>query len=79
MLNPTAGNWKGKTGFFWGGICFFCALWTYFRLPECKGRTYEELDILFNKRVSARNFKKYQVDAYEPSPDADVKEDVIVA
>jgi len=47
MLNPTAGNWKGKTGFVWGGFAFLFFIWTFFRLPETKGRTFEELDILF--------------------------------
>lgn len=56
MLNPTAWNWKGKSGFFWAGSCFLCLTWTYFRLPEPKGRTYGELDILFERNVSARNF-----------------------
>lgn len=56
MLNPTAWDWKGKTGFFWAGACFICFLWTYFRLPEPKGRTYGELDKLFERRISARKF-----------------------
>jgi len=61
MLNPTAWNWKGKTGFFWAGACFLCFLWTYFRLPEPKGRTYGELDILFERKVAARKFKGIDV------------------
>jgi SP family general alpha glucoside:H+ symporter-like MFS transporter len=64
MLNPTAGDWKGKTGFFWGGCALVFFVWTFFRLPETKGRNFEELDILFAKRVPARDFKKYEVDAY---------------
>lgn len=39
MLNPSTWNWKGKAGFFWAGSCFLCLVWTYFRLPEPKGRT----------------------------------------
>lgn len=61
MLNPTAWNWRAKTGFFWAGICFLCWVWTYFRLPEPKGRTYGELDVLFERRVSARKFHKTDV------------------
>ena len=57
MLNPSAWNWGAKTGFFWFGACCLCLLWTYFRLPEPKGRTYGELDILFSNKVSARKFK----------------------
>ncbi|KAF2790919.1 maltose permease MAL61 [Melanomma pulvis-pyrius CBS 109.77] len=57
MLNPGAWNWGAKSAFFWAGTCFLCLVWTYFRLPEPKGRTYGELDILFEQRVSARKFK----------------------
>lgn len=64
MLNPSEGNWQGKTAFFYGGTCFCAFLWSFFRLPEFKGRTYEELDILFQKRVPARKFKQTRVDAY---------------
>ena len=56
MLNPTAWNWKGKTCFLWGGLTLACWLWCYFRLPEPKGLTYMELDILFKKNARARQF-----------------------
>lgn len=64
MINPTAGNWKGKIGFFWAPVTILCVIWTYFRMPECKGRTYEELDLLFANRVPARKFKTAVVDAF---------------
>lgn len=70
MLNPTAWNWKAKSGFFWGGLCFLCAVWTYFRLPEPKDRTYGELDILFENKVSARKFKSTVVSSFEPESDS---------
>ena len=71
MLNPEEWAWKGKAGFFWAGTAALTALWAYFRLPEPAGRTYEELDLLFNRKVSARNFSKYQVDAYAVSQTED--------
>ncbi|KAL4814912.1 general substrate transporter [Aspergillus spinulosporus] len=64
MLNPTAGNWRGKTGFFWGGCSAVFFIWTFFRLPETRKRTFEEIDLLFAKKVSARRFAQYEVDAY---------------
>ncbi|PHH60646.1 hypothetical protein CDD81_1397 [Ophiocordyceps australis] len=64
MLNPTAWDWGAKSGFFWASTCLCCALWTYFRLPEPKGRTYGELDILFENRVSARKFSKTPLDGF---------------
>jgi SP family general alpha glucoside:H+ symporter-like MFS transporter len=62
MLNPTAWNWGAKSGFFWAGTCLLCAVWTFFRLPEPKGRTYGELDVLFESGVSARRFASTVVD-----------------
>lgn len=43
QLNPTAWHWGGYTGFFWAGTGALVTLWTYFRLPECKGRSFREL------------------------------------
>ncbi|OAR01438.1 hypothetical protein LLEC1_04034 [Akanthomyces lecanii] len=65
MLNPTAWNWGAKSGFFWAGTCALCILWTYFRLPEPKGRTFGELDVLFERRVPARRFATEVVDPAE--------------
>jgi SP family general alpha glucoside:H+ symporter-like MFS transporter len=65
FMNPTAWNASGKTGFFWGGTALLTFIWAYFRLPETKGRTYEELDILFARKISARKFASESVDAYE--------------
>jgi MFS transporter, SP family, general alpha glucoside:H+ symporter len=67
MLNPTAWNWRGKAGFFWGCFSVLSTIWTFYRLPEAKGRTYAELDILFGNRVSARKFTSTQVDVAEGS------------
>lgn len=64
LINPTAANWKGKTGFFWAGSAFLMATWAYFRLPEPRGRTFEEMDILFAQKTSARKFSSTKVDAY---------------
>ncbi|OGE52153.1 hypothetical protein PENARI_c011G10932 [Penicillium arizonense] len=56
MLNVDAWNWRGKSGFFWGALCIICLVWSFFRLPEPKGRSYAELDILFENRVPTRQF-----------------------
>jgi MFS transporter, SP family, general alpha glucoside:H+ symporter len=82
ILNPTAWNWKDKTAFFWSGFCALSIIWTYFRLPEPKGLTYAELDVLFENGVSARKFTKVKVDPYRSdnlvvAPEDDI-EDVFV-
>ncbi|TFB03890.1 Maltose permease MAL31 [Trichoderma ghanense] len=72
MLNPTAWNWSNYTGFFWGGICFCCIVYTYFRLPEPRGRTFAELDVLFEKKIPARKFASTKVDVFHESIDEKV-------
>ncbi|RYP60135.1 hypothetical protein DL769_008264 [Monosporascus sp. CRB-8-3] len=56
ILNPTAWNLRGKGGFIWCGFCLCVLVWAYFRLPEPKGLSPAELDMLFEQRVSARRF-----------------------
>ena len=73
QLNPEAWNWQGRTGFFWAGSAALTAVWAYFRLPEPKDRTFEELDILFAKGVSARKFARTEVDAYAEAEMVDVE------
>lgn len=64
MINPTAWNWGAKSGFFWAVSCALCVVWAYFRVPEPKGRTYGELDILFEAKTPARKFKSAHVGAF---------------
>ncbi|KAK5087458.1 hypothetical protein LTR70_009195 [Exophiala xenobiotica] len=65
MVNPTAWNFRGYTGFVWGGCATLVFIWAYFRLPESKDRTYHELDVLFAKGVSARKFATTNVDEFD--------------
>ncbi|KAI0207006.1 sugar transporter-domain-containing protein [Astrocystis sublimbata] len=64
MLNPTAWDWGNYAGFFWAGSCFLCLIYTYFRVPEPAGRTFAELDLLFEQRISARKFASTKVDVF---------------
>ena len=65
MINADEANMQGKLGFFFGGLAALCFSWAYFRMPETMGRTYEELDLLFDRRVPARQFKNYRIDMAE--------------
>ncbi|EED14330.1 maltose permease, putative [Talaromyces stipitatus ATCC 10500] len=62
LLNPGAANAGAKIEFLYGGISVFSLIWCIFRLPETKGRTFEELDILFERRVPARKFNAYVIE-----------------
>jgi SP family general alpha glucoside:H+ symporter-like MFS transporter len=61
MLNSDQADWRGKAGFLFGGISTVCLIWCWFRIPESRGRTFEELDILFERKVPARKFKNYDL------------------
>ncbi|KAI1388950.1 sugar transporter [Hypoxylon trugodes] len=56
QLNPAEWNWGPKAAFFWAGTNAIFTAWVFFRLPETKGRTYAEIDILFDNKVPARKF-----------------------
>ncbi|KAK2049098.1 alpha glucoside transporter [Colletotrichum somersetense] len=61
MLNPSAWNWGAKSGLFWAVSCAICFVWTWFRLPEPRGRTYGELEVLFEQGIPARKFSSTEV------------------
>ena len=62
LLGQEEADLGAKTALIYGGISLMACVWCYFRLPECKGRTYEELDIMFERKVPTRQFKAYVID-----------------
>lgn len=75
MLNPGAWDWGNYAGFFWGGLCFCCIVYTYFRVPEPKGRSFAELDVLFERGISARKFASTRVDVFDETIEGRVVDD----
>jgi hypothetical protein len=63
LFNPDQLNLGGKLGFIFGGLSIVCLVYLWFYQPETAGRTYEELDEMFAKRVKARKFGEYNTDA----------------
>lgn len=57
-------NWGARAAFFWAGTCLLSCVWVYLRLPEPRGRTYAELDLLFEQGVPARKFATTKIDPY---------------
>jgi SP family general alpha glucoside:H+ symporter-like MFS transporter len=55
-----------------GGICFCCIIYTYFRVPEPQGRSFAELDMLFERGVSARKFPTTDIDVFGEEVDSGV-------
>ncbi|GJN81603.1 maltose permease [Purpureocillium lilacinum] len=56
MLDPTGWNLEGRSCYVYAGAALICLVWCYFRLPETKGLSYLELDILFEKRAPTAKF-----------------------
>lgn len=57
-----AWNWGAKTGLFYAGTNLLCNIWCWYRLPETKGRSFGEIDLMFENKVPARKFKYTTVD-----------------
>ncbi|KAI0874223.1 general alpha-glucoside permease [Hypoxylon argillaceum] len=62
QLSPDEWNWGLKSGFFWAGLNAIFTTYIFFRLPETKGRTFAELDILFENKVPARKFASTKIE-----------------
>ncbi|KAK4213168.1 alpha-glucosides permease MPH3 [Rhypophila decipiens] len=62
MLNTTGVNLGGRCGYVWGATGFVCFVVAYFYLPEMKGRSYREIDIMFKRKVPARKWKETVID-----------------
>ncbi|KAM0548448.1 hypothetical protein ACHAPJ_009934 [Fusarium lateritium] len=60
LLNPGSWNLQAKGGFVWAGISGATLIWTYFRMPETKDRSFGEIDDLFARKISARKFASTQ-------------------
>ncbi|KFY15285.1 hypothetical protein V492_02102 [Pseudogymnoascus sp. VKM F-4246] len=65
QLNPSAWNWGAKSGFFWAGSTLLALVFTYFCIPETKDRTTVEMDLMFERKISARKFAKTEVHVAE--------------
>jgi SP family general alpha glucoside:H+ symporter-like MFS transporter len=70
MLNPAKANLKGKAAFVPAAFILIIGIWSYFRFPETKGRSFEDLDIMFARGVPARQFGSYVIQPEEKFGDA---------
>jgi MFS transporter, SP family, general alpha glucoside:H+ symporter len=54
-------------------MAVLCLSYIYFYQPETTGRSYEELDELYIKKVPAREFKAFVTDAEKQGQEASKK------
>jgi MFS transporter, SP family, sugar:H+ symporter len=63
LLNADYANLQSKVGFIFGTTALLATLFTWFFVPECKGRTLEEIDRLFLENVPIRKFRSWEIPA----------------
>lgn len=63
LFNPDQANLGAKVSFIFAGLSVFCTIYLWIYQPETAGRSYEELDELFIKKIPASQFKGYKTDA----------------
>ncbi|KAI8713561.1 MFS domain-containing protein [Fusarium sp. LHS14.1] len=61
MVNPDEGNLGGKVGFVFGGLSAFASILCVFYVPKLKGRTYQEINTMFYRRVPLRKMGSYTI------------------
>lgn len=62
FINPKSLGWGMKYCWIWAGANVVTLIFFYFLLPEMKGRSLEEIDELFEKRISVKEFSTYECD-----------------
>jgi hypothetical protein len=72
-VNPDQGNLGGKIAFVFGAVLVFSSAFIWYMIPETKGRTYIEIDELWERGVPPRQFAS-TVLVTVPGEDEDVKE-----
>jgi hypothetical protein len=62
LFNEDEANLGGKIGFvfFAQALLFVVAVW--FEVPSTNGRSYEDLDVMFESRVHTRKFQDWETD-----------------
>ncbi|KAF4951908.1 hypothetical protein FGADI_7130 [Fusarium gaditjirri] len=61
LMDPSHAGLGSKVGFIFGVTSFLAALFSWFCIPECEGKTLEEIDELFAQGVPIRNFRTIKV------------------
>lgn len=62
LFNPDKANLGAKTTFIFACLVLLASVLVWVYVPETTGRSFEELDEMFIKRVPARKFKTYRTE-----------------
>ncbi|CAG7556517.1 unnamed protein product [Fusarium equiseti] len=62
LFNKDQANMGGNIGWIFFGMAAIYFVVLYFDVPNTKGHTYEQLDIMFQKKVPGRQFSSYVIE-----------------
>ncbi|KAI9900142.1 hypothetical protein N3K66_004404 [Trichothecium roseum] len=65
LFNPDAADLGGRTGFVYAGLCTVAVVLAFLWLPEMKGRSALEIDLMFQEGLPARRFRTWKMPAQE--------------
>lgn len=69
LVNPNEANLGGKIGFIYGGILGVLAVISFFIIPDTKGRSFADIDALFEAKVPIRQFTSVNLTALPAEKD----------
>lgn len=53
-----------QLAFLFGATCFCGLIFSYFFVPDCNGKSLEEIEYLFHEGVPSRKFKSYNLESH---------------
>lgn len=65
LLNAPYANLGARVGFIFGAIAAVSLPFAYFMVPNCAGRTLEQIDLLFESGVSKRKFHSADIPSFQ--------------
>lgn len=74
LLDDPYAGLGSKVGFIFGATSVLACVFSVFCVPECSGKTLEEIDRLFNEGVPIREFGKVRLEVVAEANDGDSKD-----
>ncbi|KAH7381532.1 maltose permease [Pyrenochaeta sp. MPI-SDFR-AT-0127] len=65
MVNPDEANLRGKVGFVFGGLAAAATVVCFFYIPELKGKSFDQINTLFERKISPRHMGSYKSEDIE--------------
>jgi MFS family permease len=65
MVNPDEANLRGKVSFVFGGLAAAATVACFFYIPELKGKSFDQINTLFENKVAPRHMGSYKSEDIE--------------